>query len=662
MAEHWLLDARTGWRTGAAEDVAVGTRLTLAAVPSGPLGFGADDGSLGGLRLPAGIALSRKGVCYLLDPDGRVIRRFDGRRFVPVLSARPPEDSSAFGSVANIAIAGDLLYVADRHAGRVLAFGAADLNLRHVWDGYRDLVDLTSDGRHAYFLDAHESRVWRHRPGYDRPEPIVRDVVRSGRMSAVAVDRLGQVYLYDPAYRRLRGYHRPFTEYGDPGRLRDRFPVVPIRVLQGVFVLPGGAAFDRSGRPQPKPRPSRGPAPYVRSGQWTSAVLDSRIYRCTWDRIELDVADLPAGTALVLETATADEPGGEPDWTPARRQAGTEHAPGAPGAQTLDWPVRSPQGRYLTLRVRLSGPGRAAPAITAIRARYPRESALEFLPAVFGADDEGKDFLERFLGVFQAEWDSFARRVADLPAYADPDAVPAGAPLEFLASWLGIPLDERWDAAAQRRWLRASLAVLRRRGTPAAVRELLAALAANLTGVIPDPGGLPRLVEGFRTRGRQSVGGPQWSAVDSRIPLWSQDVVGRLRTPSYAQVGKAKLVSTSDPAHDVFTSTANSFRVYLPSVWVRTAEDERAVRRLLAAERPATTRYDLCLVEPRLRVATQSTVGLDTVVGALPTARLACPHDGTAPPSRPPRHRLGLDTVLAARPRPAAVTVIRPSE
>jgi phage tail-like protein len=309
------------------------------------------------------------------------------------------------------------------------------------------------------------------------------------------------------------------------------------------------------------------------------------------------------------------------------------------------------------VRLRLSGAGRATPSVRAVRARYPRESALEFLPAVFAADEESKDFLERFLGVFQAEWDALAARVADLPAYADPDAVPAGAPLGFLASRLGIPLDARWDEAGKRRWLRASLAVLRRRGTPGAVRDLLAALAATLTGVEPGPDGLPRLVEGFRARGRQSVGAGVGSA-----PLWSPDVVGRLRTPSYAQVGRAKLVSVSDPAHDPFTSTANSFRVYLPAAWVRTAEDERAVRRLLAAERPATARYDLCLVEPRLRVATQATVGLDTVVGAVPVARLACRHATDGPPSRPPRHRLGLDTVLAARPGPRAVTVIRPSE
>jgi hypothetical protein len=56
------------------------------------------------------------------------------------------------------------------------------------------------------------------------------------------------------------------------------------------------------------------------------------------------------------------------------------------------------------------------------------------------------------------------------------------------------------------------------------------------------------------------------------------------------------------------------------------------------------------LVEPRFRVGLQSTVGLDTIIGDYPVARLACRHDTNAPPSRAPRHRLGYDTILSAPP------------
>lgn len=676
---HWLLDAATGWRTASADRVVAGADLRLAAVPDGPLGLAAEDGSLGGLVLPTGFAVSEDGICYLLDPGGTVVRRFEPatRRFVPVLGAEPPPrgDVTELGQVVNIAITGRQLYLADRRHRRVLVYGLPELSLRYVWTKDWDLADVRTGGDATYLLDTATGTVWRQRPHEDEPQVLFTAAGEAGRATRLAVDDGGAVYLSGPGT--LARYdatgHRG-TVFTDPGPLRPKFTAPPLRLVAGVFVLPAGLtgdcgrhadparegtvaepassaphgpAFDRAGRPVPPPRPTRGPKPYRRAGEWVGAVLDSRIYRCVWDRVRLDLAALPPGTSVSVETTTSDTPDvGE--WTAAGTRTGRPHAPAAPPLSgDVDWPIRSAPGRYLAVRLRLTGPGRATPLVRAVRAHYPRSSCLEFLPAVFGMDADGKDFLERFLGVFQAEWDALASRVSDLPAYVDPKAVPAGAPLGYLAGWVGVPLDQRWTAEQQRAWLLASLAVLRRRGTPAAVTELLATLLATESGVPAGGIGLPALVEGFRIRGRLQVG----STDPTPLPLWSPDVVARLRLGAYAEVGRARLVSTGDPAHDLFTQTANSFRVYLPSAWVRTAEDERAVHRLLTAERPATSRYDLDLVEPRLRVAVQSTVGLDTVIGAVPEARLAHAHDD-APPSRAPRHRLGWDTVLAsARPQ-----------
>jgi phage tail-like protein len=661
---HWLLDGRTGWRTATADGIAVGTDLRLATTPSGPLGLAAEDGSLGGLVPPTGFALSADGICYLLDPNGAVVRRFDPERqeFVQVLgnTPTPPDDVTALGEVVAIAITDRLLYLADRRNHRVLVYGLPQLNLCHVWRRGWDLADVRSDGTATYLLDRAHAAVWRHRPHEDEAHLVLANAELAGRVTEVAVDTAGLIYLYEPERGLL--HRSDGAVFTDPGELRSRFVAPPPRLVSGVFVLPesltlhcgrsatpdrdadvAGPAFDRTGTPVPPPRASRGPAPYVKTGEWTSAVLDSRIYRCVWDRVRLDLSALPPGTSVEVETTTADD-AETADWTPLGSETGRAHAPGTPPeAEDVDWPVRSRPGRYLAVRLRFSGPGRATPVLSALRVHYPRSSYLEFLPAIFSTDQDSEDFLERFLGSLQIEWDDLAARIADLPSFADPRAVPAGAALRFLAGWLGVPLDQRWTSDQQRGWLLASLSVPRRRGTPVALRTLLSALMANLTGIDLGSVGYPALVEGFRTRHRLELGQPG----NAPTPLWSPDVVARLRIGSHTRVGQARLVSTGDPAHDFFTTTTDSFRVYLPSSWVRTAEDERAVHRLLTAERPATTQYQLCLVEPRLRVATQSTVGLDTVVGAVPSARLACRHDDT-PPSRPPRHRLGLDTVLAS--------------
>lgn len=84
----------------------------------------------------------------------------------------------------------------------------------------------------------------------------------------------------------------------------------------------------------------------------------------------------------------------------------------------------------------------------------------------------------------------------------------------------------------------------------------------------------------------------------------------------------------------------------VPAAWVATAHAEQTLRRAIEAEKPAHTSYDLCLLEPRFRVGVQATLGVNTLVAATHTLRLAPADGGDVAPSRAPRHRLGLDTVL----------------
>ncbi|MCA9909132.1 MAG: hypothetical protein KC519_10830, partial [Anaerolineae bacterium] len=87
----------------------------------------------------------------------------------------------------------------------------------------------------------------------------------------------------------------------------------------------------------------------------------------------------------------------------------------------------------------------------------------------------------------------------------------------------------------------------------------------------------------------------------------------------------------------------------VPAAWVRSADDERMLRRAIDSEKPAHTDYDLHLVEARFRVGVQARLGVDAIIGALPTPRPLTREpgpDSTAPPSQAPRSRLGYDIVL----------------
>ncbi|MBP2328881.1 phage tail-like protein [Kibdelosporangium banguiense] len=362
-------------------------------------------------------------------------------------------------------------------------------------------------------------------------------------------------------------------------------------------------------------------------GTWTSLVLDSRIDRCVWDQVELVFSGMPEQCVVTVETASFDQSPwqiDERDWT----RCGEHHAPNSLGTHTVDWPVRSRPGRYLAVRLCLSGHDSGTPAVHALRVHYPRSSWLDFLPAVFRADDESRDVLDRFLGALAGSWDPITARIRDLPATLDPGAVPGGVPMRLLASWFGIALTtgpmastETLQYERERRVLRAGIAASQIRGTPAALRILLIALLTSLTGVDVARTHYPVLLEG-----RPSVGGwfalcrPDRAVLGGPTRLWGAEAVGRLQIGTYSQVGKARLVGVGDPAKDATNvmTTGHHFRVFLPSAWLDRPGVRSAVITLIEAERPATAGYELCEVADRVVVGQQATVGVDTIVSPPP--------------------------------------------
>jgi phage tail-like protein len=431
--------------------------------------------------------------------------------------------------------------------------------------------------------------------------------------------------------------------------------------------------FDREGRrARFDPAEPSGAFIYARRGTWLSDALDSATYRCQWHRIELTLSQLPPGSQVTVSTYTADveddidpPPPPAPDsalWAAGYTLTGTLQSPDGvapvdpanirPGAPGNDFLIRSGEGRYLWLKIELQGDGYGTPVIDALRAYFPRDSYLRYLPAVYSADDDSRRFLEHFLAIFQTEWDALEEAIATTARYFDPAAVPAtGGFLENLASWLALPLEGTWTQEQKRVLLAAAPHVYPERGTAAGLRRYLQAYLENITGLsAAQQGSYPLLLEGFRER-RQLMLASDRGDLGRRAQLWGPAQVGRLQLDVFAQEGQVRLVSTGDPEHDIFDTYAHRFRVFVPAAWVRTSDAETMLRRALDAEKPAQTVYDLCLVEPRFRVGLQSTVGIDTIIGDYPVARLTCQAEVVAAPrSQAPRHRLGYDTVLSGLP------------
>lgn len=302
---------------------------------------------------------------------------------------------------------------------------------------------------------------------------------------------------------------------------------VPLRFFGGkAIVAAGGRVFydyadtwvDLVARPR---------ARYVGAAVLRTRVFDGKEPGCVWHRLLLD-ATIPGGARVEVWSRAADERADlvadrvpwdrEPDFVLRAEGSELPHAPrlspmpDRAGQGTWDLLFQRARGRYLELRLRLSGDGSTTPELRALRAYYPRFSYLDrYLPAVYREDLASASFLDRFLALFEGFFTSIEDRVAAAQVLLDVRAAPAEA-LDWLASFFDVALDPAWDDARRRLFLRHAADFFRWRGT---ARGLTVALELA-TARCPDPrlfdevSGLAagssarrpgvRIVEGHQTR------------------------------------------------------------------------------------------------------------------------------------------------------------------
>ena len=171
------------------------------------------------------------------------------------------------------------------------------------------------------------------------------------------------------------------------------------------------------------------------------------------------------------------------------------------------------RGRYLQLKLIISGNGRATPRIRALRAWLPRFSYLQqYLPALYRDDPASASFLDRYLANVEGLFTEIEDRVVDVSTLFDWRSAPPEA-LDWLAAWFDVALDPAWENARKRLFIRHLLDVYQYRGTIHGLRMALAlALDQCLDeSSIQPPGALAenrqryRIVEKYLTRSTPGV-------------------------------------------------------------------------------------------------------------------------------------------------------------
>jgi phage tail-like protein len=607
-----LLDSYVGWDPDAVEgitglDLASGLQLAFVGGTGGIVA--ADDVSA--WLAPAALARGCAPCEWLLvtpcPPESRLLRK---DVCSPCFAEAEPGAVSALRCAVAVAAAGHHVAVADQHA--VLLF--ADHGRRLI-----TRVAFATPGPVAYapwqewlVVDSARKRIARlDLAGFARghlrpalPGPVDRMAVDGEERVWVAVEEAP-----------LDG--RRQVSLWVAGRNDSAFTPATVDDLQRAFEPNGltttnargfcfaasdtvcGPCFSWYGRELQTPltaTPAR--AQYLIQGQLLTLAIDSGIPRARWHRVRWD-GSVPAGTTLSIAVSTNDSPA-----PPAQGVADgiwTAFAPGRP--HPADWQrvddqrdflIRQPEGRYLFMRIRMTGDGRQTPRIRRIRLDFPRQTSLDQLPQVFRDTPEAEDFTERFLALFDSFLDDVDDQIARMPALLDVDGVP-DAVLPWLGSLLDIAMDPAWDAARRRRLLQAAPRLYRMRGTVDGMRAAIR-LVFDVDPVIR---------EAANERAWGALGGV---ALGGGVRLFGPSQ-WRFRLDR-SRLGRAPLRSAGQLELDPFTSVAFRFDVALPLRLDPTLRQR--VQQLIDAQKPAHTVARLIDSRGQFVLGGEASVGVDT--------------------------------------------------
>lgn len=349
---------------------------------------------------------------------------------------------------------------------------------------------------------------------------------------------------------------------------------------------------------------------YERLGTVTTFRLDSGAYQTQWGRVFLD-ACIPEGTEVRVHAVALDDEDdsdllsrtpppnlewvsvARPDLSPPMmpvavapretsikgrvhfRESGREIPWAQPSSddpfRTYEAWISAEPGRYLWITLQLKGNTRVSPRVRCIRAEHPAHDYLRRLPRIFSREERDASFLRRYLAIPEGFAGEIEARAVDRNVLLAPRVAPDEA-LPWLASFLGLVLDERWARAP------------RPGGRTADARRDIIEMAAWLFKYRGTVKGLRRFIELY---------------VGVEVVLLEHF---RLRGGM-----QAMLASESGDAH------AHRFTVLIPASL--TEEELDVVRQILRVHRPAHTMFDVCTVGAGMRAGRGLHLGISSIVG-----------------------------------------------
>lgn len=622
---------------------------------------------------PAGIAVAPDGTVYWTDPAGsRVFARDPCNGAIgpaPCIGGEG-SDPTRFHTPRGLLVhpIRNALIVADSGNHRIQLFALDSLHLVGVWGGPGDVPGrfneprslAVDEGGNVFVVDYGNRRVQR----FDLHGHVIpgfwENVLSTGSMarpSEVAVEaETGKVYILDSksgeilvfdtdgVYQRrlplldVEGpmgllVHRGSIYLGNNGRRRLLRLGVDGTLVGEAYGYEGAvAALATDGRARlwlapgaeqpPLPLVVRGA--FVKNGVLWGGPFSGADRPVAWHRLKALGARRASGAHFQFYVYTSDDrsPPAPPELGPEPFNTQETQVWKEKPEDVADVLVGGSPQRYLWVGVHLSSEGLRSSRLDQLRVDYDHETYGKYLPAIYYTKSPLKDvppqpeLLDRFLSLFESFFTDIEGQIEHLARYFDPATVPS-AWIPWLAGWLALDLDEELPEEKKRQAIAMAFANSASRGTADGLRRALR-FYAGIDAWIDEPlnqtgwWALPPTEVTEGPSAEQSILGFSTFLVSSEA---QGAVVG-----TSAVLDGSHLIRQEQFGAPLFEDTAHQFSVSVYRSQVCDPGKLEEVRAIIEREKPAHTLYELCLIEPRLRVGYQARVGIDTVVGGGPPA------------------------------------------
>ena len=232
------------------------------------------------------------------------------------------------------------------------------------------------------------------------------------------------------------------------------------------------------------------------------------------------------------------------------------------------------RGRYLWLAVELFAQGSPPPGLGNFQVYFPRQSWMRYLPEVYQASDRNR-FLERYLAVFQALYESMNEKIRGIPKMLDVERTQEEN-LVRLADWLDIADGHVWNGPQLRRLLKQAVRLYRMRGTREGIRSII----------------------------RLYTGGEAYIVEQCRLNSLMKD-----------ERNKRELTRLYGSSPDVVS-------VIMEKEYAPTRKAYHALRRVIEEMKPAQIQVELVILEPYMYLGGHTYMGINSAFGVYRDVKL----------------------------------------